>query len=144
MRFRIGEKVYQTTALDEISLKDLVLFNGQAEEIGLSYRWHDVERLAQEFEELSEAEAEAHPDKLLLIAVTVWVARRAGGDVVTFGEAIDIPMARLEFLPDAEDKRPPKAKGGKKRPPKASAPAGARVTDDDPTPSTSEATSSTG
>lgn len=131
-RFKLGEKVYSPAGLDEISLKDLVLFNTQAEQMGLSARWSDVEQAGQEMAELSEADAERHPNKMLVIAVTIWIARRGAGEDLSFGEAIDFPMSAITFLADPEDRKPGKPKGAKKAPakrtPKASAPAESEVT----------------
>ena len=114
-RFKIGDRIYTTASLDEVSLRDLIKFNSQAAELGIAERWPDIERLAQVFDGLTEAEAEAHPDKLLLIGVTIWVSRRVAGEDLAFGDAIDIPLSQLEFIPDPEDRKPGKAKGAKPR-----------------------------
>ena len=116
-RFKLHGKIYTTAALDEVSLKDLVLFNSQAEEIGMARKWSDVERVTAEMSGLTTAEADQHPEKLLLIAVTVWATRRIAGDAVTFGEAIDFPMNAIEFLPEPEDRKPGKRKGAAKKAP---------------------------
>lgn len=120
MRFKLDGKVYSTASLDEISLRDLVLFNTQAEEIGLTRKWSDVERVAHELETLPAKEADLHPEKLLVIAVTIWASRRLAGDQLTFGEAIDFPTSHLEWLPEPEDRKPGKGKGAKKAPAKKS------------------------
>ena len=117
-RFRLHGKLYSTAALDEISLKDLVLFNSQAEEIGMARKWSDVERAAFEVASMTPAEADLHPDKLLVIAVTIWASRRMAGDLVTFGEAIDFPVKDIEFLPATEDRKPGKRNGARKAPAK--------------------------
>jgi len=137
-RFKLHGKVYAMSALDEVSLKDVVLFNSQAEEIGLRRKWSDVERVAVEIAEMPPDEADAHPEKLLAIAVTIWATRRVAGDSVTFGEAIDFPMNAIDFLPDTEDRRPGKRKGAKTAPakkartPRASAPAAEPLESDAP------------
>lgn len=113
-RFKIGKKVYTTAALDEVSLRDLVLFNTQAADMGLDAKWSDIERIAGEFDAMTEAEAEKHPDALLMIAVTVWVSRRVAGEDLTFGDALDFPLSQLDFLPEPKDRQPGKAKGAKK------------------------------
>lgn len=105
-RFKIGDKTYTTSAIDEISLRDLLLFESQAADIGLTVKWADVERKAMEMGELDPKAAEQHPDALLVTAVTIWASRRIAGDQVTFGEAIDIKIKDLVFLPPTEDHRP--------------------------------------
>lgn len=112
-RFKIGTKVYTTAALDEVSLRDLVLFNTQAADMGLAEKWSDVERIAGEFDAMTEAEAEGHPDKLLMIGVTVWASRRGAGEDLSFGDALDFPLSQLDFLPEPEDRKPGKPKGSK-------------------------------
>lgn len=118
MRIKIGDKVYPTVARDEISLRDLMLFNTQAEEFGVT--WGDVEQVMGEWEGLTEEQAERHPQKFLVIGVTLWMSRRAAGEDVTFSEAVDVNLADVDFLPEPQDKSPGKAKAAKKKAPKAS------------------------
>lgn len=124
-RFKLYDRVYTTAALDELTLKDLVLFNSQAEEIGMARKWSDVERISAELSELSTEEADQHPERLLIIAVTVWATRRTAGDQVTFGEAIDFPLSAIEFLPEPQDRKPGKRKGAAKKAPAKSTPTSA-------------------
>lgn len=130
MRFKLGDKTYETAGLDEVSLRDLVLFNTQAAEIGLASRWSDVEAAAEEFDSLTEEEVRRHPDNMLVMAVTIWITRRAAGEDLSFGDAIDIPISKIEILPDPGDHKPGKPRGAKK-PRKASAPAVSLVGDDE-------------
>jgi hypothetical protein len=114
-RFKIGARVYTTAALDEISLKDLIVFGREAEAIGLPAKWSDIERIASEAADLPDGEE--HPDALLLVGVTIWASRRAAGDDVTFEQSIDFPLKDLSFLPsptDREEPGPTKARKGKK------------------------------
>ena len=132
-RFKLGDKVYSPAGLDEVSLKDLVLFNTQAADMGLAERWSDVESASMEIATLSERDAERHPGKHLVIAVTIWISRRAAGEDLSFGDAIDFPMSSIEFIADPEDHKPGKRNGAKrsapaKRTPKASAPAESEAT----------------
>lgn len=113
-RFKIGSKVYTSAALDEVSLRDLVLFDNQSADMGWSKRWSDIERIATEWDALSVEEAETYPEKMTMIAVTIWVSRRVAGEDVTLDQALDIPLNSLDFLPEPEDKKPGKPKGAKK------------------------------
>lgn len=136
-RFKIGEKIYNTAALDELSLLDIVMFDTQAKALGADFRWSDLEAAALELDGLSEAEAERHPRKLLVIAVTIWAARRLAGEAISFEQAIDFPANQLQMIADPGDRKPGKPKGAKKpRKTTASSPAGA------PEPVTDSATAS--
>lgn len=115
MRFKLQNKVYNAAALDEITLRDLVLFNTQAEQMGLARKWSDVERVSRELAAMSRAEADGHPEKFLAIAVTIWATRRTQGDDVTLEQAIDFPMNAIEFLPEPEDRKPGKRKAPAKK-----------------------------
>lgn len=128
-RFKIGTKIYTSAALDEISLRDLMLFNTQAAEMGLAERWDDVERIADELDALSIEEAEHHPGKMVMIGVTVWASRRCAGEDVSLDEAVDIPLRSIVFLPDTEDKKPPANPTKRAATPKASAAATAPADD---------------
>lgn len=113
-RFKIGEQVYNTAALDELSLLDIVMFDSQAIGMGADFRWADLEQAALELDGLSEREAERHPRKLLVIAVTIWAARRIAGEAISFEQAIDFPANQLQMLPEPGDRKPGKPKGAKK------------------------------
>lgn len=126
-RFKLHDRTYSTAALDEISLKDLLLFNSQAEDLGLRRNWSDVERVSEELANLPVAEADRHPERFLVISTTIWAARRVAGEDVTLAEAVDFEIKAIEFIPDPQDHKSGKRKGAKKsapksRPQKASAP----------------------
>jgi len=122
VRFRINGKVYDTSKVDQVSLRDVMLFNTQAEQMGLPERWADVERITQEMAELGD-DANAHPDAIVMFGVTVWACRRLAGEDVTLDEATNVPMSQIEVL---EAKKAPKdrqPKKGAKSKSRASAPA---------------------
>ena len=120
-RFVIDGKTYTTTALDEVPLKDLIRFNTEAGDMGLKERWNSVQSAAVEMDAMTTAEAENHPDSLLVMAVTIWVSRRLAGEDLAFGDAIDVPMNRIKFLADPGDRKGPTKGAAKKARPKASA-----------------------
>lgn len=105
-RFRIGEKVYTTETLDEISLRDLMLFNRQAADMGLGATWADVERISAEIAALDENSVGTHPDMMLMVGVTVWASRRQAGDDVTFEQAVDVPLSKIVWLESPKDRQP--------------------------------------
>lgn len=127
-RFKVSGKVYRLDSLDEVSLRDVMLFNAQSEDMGLHRAWSDVERLGEVFATLSEAEAEAHPEKHLLIVASIWAAKRVNGEDTTLDDMLKgLRIYKdLEFLPDTTDRAPGKAKGAKRSPAKRK-PSGSRA-----------------
>lgn len=142
LRFRLDGKVYSVGALEDVSLRDVMLFNTQAADMGLAATWADVERVAEEMSEADKDEAEKHPDALLMLGVTIWATRRIAGDEVTFGDAVDFPLSSLVWLPDTEDRKPGKGKArkGSKSKPKQKA-SGAAGVPPEPSASTTPPTS---
>ena len=113
LRFRLDGKVYSVGALEDVSLRDVMLFNTQAADMGLAATWADVERVSGGDVRADKDEAEKHPDALLMLGVTIWATRRIAGDEVTFGDAVDFPLSALVWLPDTEDRKPGKGKARK-------------------------------
>jgi hypothetical protein len=121
-RFKLAGKTYTTASLDSVSLKDLLVWQRECADLGLSIPWAQVEANAVA---MSEGDAEANladVDQLLMLAVTIWASRRAAGEDLTFAEAIDFPLTELEFLPQPQDHAPKAA--SKKQPRKGSAAGG--------------------
>lgn len=106
-RFQLGKKIYTTAAIDEISLRDLMLFNAQAEAMGLNTSFAEIEVSLVEISGLVEAgktqEIAGRRDLLVVIGATVWAARRTAGEDVTLDEATNFPMKQLVFLDNPED-----------------------------------------
>ena len=120
-RFSIDGRMYNTASVDQISLKDLVLFKSQCADIGLPITWPEVERAVDEISVMSTKDAGNHPEFLTVIAVTIWISRRTAGDDLPFGDAIDVKMSSLTFLPEPEVRKPNPTK--RKPSTKASVPA---------------------
>jgi hypothetical protein len=126
VEFKIDGKTYTTAGLDEITLKDVLRFDTQAAALGLGITWKDVERINQEFAELTAEEADNHPQAVLMVALTIWASRRVAGDDVSLDEAIDIPLSSIDFgTPPEEPARPtqPRKAGAKKGAQKSGNPA---------------------
>lgn len=125
-RFAIAGKVYDAVEIDRLSMKDMLLFERQVHDaLDRKVTWDDVTRWQQEMADLeTDAEREKHPEILMMTAVAIWAARRAAGDPVTFDDAIQMPVADIKTLPDAQDhKKPaPKAKARKASGPAAKSP----------------------
>lgn len=140
-RFKIGSKVYRLDVLDDISLRDLMVFNRQVADMGLSITWADIERISSEMAGLSDKKASQHPEAMIMTGVSIWASRRAAGDDVTFEEAVDIPVSEIVWLegpkdhkPSAKARRSPSARPAKK-------PGAASSLPDQTTPETSESRS---
>lgn len=119
-RFMIGDNptVYVLPAMNEVPLKDVILFNTQAADMGLKVNWHDIEEAAQQMAVLDlvdpEGEAPDHPLNHEVLAASLWAARRRAGEDVTLSDATDIRVSDLRWLPDPEDRKPGKSKAAKK------------------------------
>lgn len=133
LRFKIGDVTYNTSSIEDISLRDVMVFNRQAADMGLDLTWVDVERIAQEIQDAVEEaksqgkspqEAATHPDALLMFGVTVWISRRMAGESVTLDQATDVPLTSIELIEARQapkDHMPKKRKAAAKKRPKGSA-----------------------
>jgi hypothetical protein len=108
-RFKIGEKVYTTGSIDKVTLRDLLTFQADLDELGMGASWSDVETAAEEIGALPDDEAQKHPRALLVFATTIWASRRAAGEAIRFIDAIDFEMGDLTMLPAPADKAAKKA-----------------------------------
>lgn len=111
---KIGSRVYAQPNMDDINLRDLLRFDVEVAELGLAKAWGDVERIQGDLDGMDEDARARHPERLFMVAAMVWLARRTAGEDVTFSEAVDIRIEDVTLLPDPEDRKPPKVKGGKK------------------------------
>ena len=104
MKFKIGDRIYDGTAIDELSLKMLLELEQQTRDFGRTLTMNDVQSMSAELDGLkSDQERQAHPNGPWFLAVAIWAARKIAGDAVTFSEAIDFPLKQLTFLPDPQD-----------------------------------------
>lgn len=148
-RFKIKGKAYKLDEnLDKLPLLDIVLFDQQAEEVGLHATWGDVmiwsAEMAQVAEDIKAArtaagddsewtDAEAakqvkHPRMFLVMTATMWASRRMSGEDVNFGEMLsDFSLADIEWAEPTKDRPAPKDHKRKSPTRKASAPATARA-----------------
>lgn len=113
----IHGKVYESVLLDDVSLRDILLFNAQAAAIGYPERWDDIRKSARELAQLDDdAQAQDHPAMPMVFAANVWAARRASGEDISLGDAIDVPPSEIRVFVDEESEpgKPPARKGAKK------------------------------
>ncbi|MGX7679074.1 hypothetical protein ACSMXN_09250 [Jatrophihabitans sp. DSM 45814] len=146
MKFMIGDRLYNDAALDQLSLKDILILEMETEKLGRPLKFAQVQGWAEEFNRLADrmadkrataavrAEAEKslteHEGALWVTAITIWASRKIAGEEITFGAAIDFPMGSLRILPEPEDRKAPadptRARPGSGR--AAKRPAGKRAT----------------
>ncbi len=136
-RVVIDGVTYNSSALDQISLKDLLIFDQQvADALGSNEgrRWSDVERVTRAIDEIMRDKSLTKQQKndtvndiegaYLFTAAMLWVTLRNNGQPVTFDEAISRPISSFTFLPPTEDKKTPgptKRAAAKKAPAKKTA-----------------------
>lgn len=119
--FKSGGKVYELVELDQISLRDLITFPRDAEEVlGEPITWAQAQALAQELSALDAEERNAHPKWSFILAVLVWSSRRAAGDEITFSDCLDAPFEPVT-VKQPGDRKPGKRSGAKKAPAKKKA-----------------------
>lgn len=116
MKFAIKGKVYDATALEQVTLKDILIFERQAAEVmGRPVTWAEVGAWADELEKLStDRERQEHPAVVWLTAITIWASRIAAGERLDFGDAIDFPVGDLTFLPEPQDHKPGSSPGNRR------------------------------
>lgn len=118
MRFLIEGRRYDAVDISRLTMKDMLQFEQQTAELGRRLTWADVTRWYNEMAAMpTDAAREKHPEVLWLTAVSIWAARNAAGEALTFEQAIDIPASDIKILPDTEDHQKP---AGKAKPRKAS------------------------
>jgi hypothetical protein len=116
MQFRIGTTTYHGAALDQLSLRDILLFEQETENLGRPLKWAQVEQWTTELDRLvtiagdetrpkaardaAEKEYQAHPGSMWMMALMIWAGRKIAGEAITFGDAIAFPVSDLQWIPD--------------------------------------------
>jgi hypothetical protein len=114
-RFRVDGKTYRVDALDEISLKEMLLFDDQAEDMGLRARWADVEQATIELQGATAKDFASHPRNKLIISAAIWVARRLSGEEISLDAAVGVPFKNFEWIESPKDHAPSAKKTAKPR-----------------------------
>lgn len=103
-KFLLDGEEYEIASIGSATLFDLLDLKKQ---VGLGVK--DLERLLNEFSTVGDeggpfetfADILGSEDHLLAFAALVWLSRRGAGERdLTVREAADIPLDRIEFLPD--------------------------------------------
>lgn len=113
-RFRYDGKTYEVPAFNDISLKEIITFDAQAEALGISTRWDDIEELAQMSSAMTKAQAASHPLRYIMFATTIWFARRAAGEDITLEQATETKLSEIEWVPVPKDRQSGKKSAARK------------------------------
>lgn len=100
MRVSIKGKVYDVAQLDDVTLRDTLVFEAQMAELGRPMTWPDMLDIIAKLSQIEdEQERGRHPDATWSLAVTVWATRRLAGESVTIAEAADFRIpADIEWV----------------------------------------------
>jgi hypothetical protein len=115
-KLKLAGVLHTVPAYDEVPLKDVLLFDSQAEDLGIPERWVDVEEAAVYASQLDPkndqhaalAWARGRQNRVL-VAATIWLTLRHAGKDVTLSEATEITPSQIEFVDPPKDHRPKKA-----------------------------------
>lgn len=116
MKFRIGEQEYDATAINDVSLRLLLVLEKESAELGGAIRMSDIQAWQAEMQALPVADRDKHPAVARLLAVNIWAARVLSGEKITFGDAIDFPLSQMQFIAEPGDAAPVEANPQKARP----------------------------
>lgn len=110
-RFQIKGEIYKAEELDSISLADVFMFDEEVFQFRQKMPtfpaicWADVEEAMGDLQGKSEVEAARHPRAKLVLAATLWLTMRNAGKPMTFGDVLELNLAKeMTWLPDTEDK----------------------------------------
>ncbi len=120
MRFVLDGKTYNTDAVANLSLADVLQYESEAKVNGWP-SWAEVEQAMGEAQALPQDEMRRHPGTMMWLALATWRARREGGERLTYAESIEslpiLDQGRFWFLPDpveeAADPQMPRPDSGR-------------------------------
>lgn len=110
MIIRVKGIDYPGTAVDELSLLDLIMLQEQTKALGRELTHADIEQMEATVNKIkhkdlpTQRELRArHPDMVWLIAIQLWATLRGAGQDVTFSEAIAIPLKQCQWISEPGD-----------------------------------------
>lgn len=101
MKVIIEGRTYDGVLGNDITLADLMAIKGAT---GMSRA--DFFDLIERVAKLSEKEQQRSDEALIAAGVSVWLARRHAGEMLTLEEACAIPMSQVEFIREPGDPEP--------------------------------------
>lgn len=110
MRFRIADAEYDAATIEDITLRDTLVFERQMADLGRPMSWPDMMRMIVRLAAIPDPSTRGEdPDAMWSLAVTIWASKRLAGEDVTVAEATDFRLSDLVFLPDPVTESPTKA-----------------------------------
>lgn len=115
MRFKIDGRLYEAASVDRLSLAQILRLESETAALGRPMKWSQLRQMVDEISTLQEGEFDAHDDAPWVVALTIWASRLNAGENLSFAEAIDFPLADLEYLPDPQDHQAPAGKASARK-----------------------------
>lgn len=113
MRFKIADAEYDAATIEDVTLRDTLVFERQMADLGRPMSWPELMRMVMRLAAIADPSARGEdPDAMWSLAVTVWASKRLAGEDVTVAEAVDFRLSDLVFLPDPETETPTQAGAG--------------------------------
>lgn len=106
MKVIIEGREYAGVAGDDITLSDLMAIK-TATGMSRAELFDLIERVSQ----LSEKEQQRSDEALIAAGISVWLARRHAGELLSLEEACAVPMTQVEFVREPGDPEPVKPGG---------------------------------
>lgn len=101
MKIIIQGKTYEGVLGDDVTLSDLM-----AIKTATGMTRGDLEDLTKRVSKLSEKELQRSDEALIVAGVSVWLARRHAGEMLTLEEACAVKMSDVEFIREPGDPAP--------------------------------------
>lgn len=101
MKIIIQGRTYDGVLGDDVTLSDLMAIKTAT---GMTRA--DLEDLTQRVSKLSEKELQRSDEALIVAGISVWLARRHAGEMLTLEEACAVPMTEVEFVREPGDPAP--------------------------------------
>lgn len=99
--FVLNGKHYDFAAITHLSILDAIEFDGESRRKGWGLAWADLLALSRDVTHADDVAS--HPGAYLLLGATVWASRKAAGEAVTFGEAVDFPLDQVQWVNPPRD-----------------------------------------
>ena len=133
MKLRIQGKEYPLITPDSAHLLHLMELKAQSRDVSPDGKGLGMSALQKMKDEAGDAARAGEADAdvgILWLGILAFLTRRAAGEVVTFREAIDIPLSAIEAVPEDGDEQQD-ATGEGEADPTTPAPAGPATPDAD-------------
>lgn len=123
MKFRIQGRMYDMADLEQLTIRDTLLLQGQTAALGREITFGEVVAMAKRMGTLTSEERERDADCMWVFACSIWASKRLGGDDCTLNDVIDLRLSEIDVVADPKDHldkadptkpRPASGRGGKR------------------------------